>query len=106
MASDFSIFRQSECIFNVDAEIADSILDLAMAEQDLNGAQVTSRPVDDRRLRSAKRVGAIFASYQTNPSHPFINEPGILPRAEVTIMVNPAWEDIIIYRAAPSLKPG
>lgn len=76
-----------------------------MTEQDLDGAQVASRPVDDRRLGSAKRVRAIFAAHQTNPGYPFVDKPGILPGAEMTTVINPAWKDVIVHSAAPSLKP-
>ena len=45
---------KGERVFHCDPEITHRILDLAMAEQDLNGAKVASGPVDNRCLRSAK----------------------------------------------------
>lgn len=76
-----------------------------MSKQDLDGTKVSGHPVDDRDLGPPKRVGAILASYQTNPCNPFVDEPGILPRAEMPIRVNPTGKNGIIDRAAPSLEP-
>ena len=47
----------------------------------------------------------VLASYETNTCHPFIDKPGILSGAEMTIVINPAWKDIIVYRATPAFKP-
>lgn len=66
-----------------------------MAEKYLDGAQIAGRPVDDRRLGPPQRVGAIFASHQANPAHPLINKPGKLAGAEVSVAIDPAWEDVI-----------
>ncbi|BEU99183.1 hypothetical protein NSDW_02780 [Novosphingobium olei] len=77
-----------------------------MAEQALDGAQIARRPVDDRCLRSAQRVGAIFTLYQANPRFPFVDQPGVLAGAEVTIVINPAWKDVIVHCAATLLEPG
>ena len=52
--SNFGILGKGKRVFHVDPEIAHRILDLAMTEKDLDGAQVARRPVDDRRLRSPK----------------------------------------------------
>jgi hypothetical protein len=104
--SDLSILCEGKSILHVNSEVSDRILDLAMAEEDLDGAQVAGRPVDDRRLRSAKRMGANFTSHQANSRHPLIDKPGILPGAEVTIVIYSAWEDVLVHRAATPLKPG
>lgn len=63
---------------NVDAEITDGALDLHMAEQDLDGPQVTRRLVDDRRLGATERVGAVVLRLQPNAGDPFANHAGTL----------------------------
>jgi len=40
------LFRYRQCIVDLDAEIADRALDLRMTEQELDGPQVASTPVD------------------------------------------------------------
>lgn len=52
--SDLGILGEGEGILHVDSKVADRILDLAVAEQDLDGAKVAGGPVDYRCLRSAK----------------------------------------------------
>ena len=52
--SNFSILGKGKRVFHVDAKIAHRVLDLAMTEKDLDGPKVSDRPVDDRRLCSAK----------------------------------------------------
>ena len=45
--SDLGILGEGKSILNVNSEVADRILDLAMAEEDLDRAQVAGRPIDD-----------------------------------------------------------
>lgn len=45
--SDLGIFGEGKCVFHIDAEIADCVLDLTMAEQELDSAQVAGCPVDN-----------------------------------------------------------
>lgn len=52
--SNFSVLGEGQRIFYVDSEIAYRIFDLAVAEKDLNGTKIASRPIDDRRLGSPK----------------------------------------------------
>lgn len=54
MDSDVSILSKRKRVFHVNPDIAHRILYLAVTEKDLEGAKVAGRPVDDRRLRSAK----------------------------------------------------
>ncbi len=53
--SDLGIFG-GKSILHVDSKVADHILDLPVAEQDLNGAKVAGGPIDNRCLRSASYV--------------------------------------------------
>ena len=48
---------------------------------------------------------AIFASCQTDPCHPFIDEAGVLTGAKMPFMVNPTGKHIVVDRAAPMLEP-
>lgn len=66
--SDFSVLSKRKRVFHVISEIAHRVLDLAVTEKDLDGAKVAGRPVDDRRLSSAKGARAILAAHQTYPT--------------------------------------
>ena len=105
IGSNFGVLGKGKRVFHVNPEITHCALNLAMTEKDLDGTKVAGRPIDDRCLRSAKRVRAILASHHADPCHPFIDEPGILAAAEMPIMINSAGKDIVVYRAAPPLKP-
>lgn len=85
--------RSNTNFFSINPEIAHHILDLAVAEKNLDGTQIAGRPVDDRRLGSPEREGAIFASHQANPGQPFIDKSSILAAARGPVMIDPAWKD-------------
>ena len=105
MGSDLGVFGKGKRVLHVDSKIAHRILDLAMTEKDLDCSQIAGRPVDDRCLRSPERVGAILAPHQTDPCHPFVDNPSILPRAQAPIVINSAGEHIIVQRAASAYEP-
>ena len=58
--SDLGAFRQSKRILDVDAEVPDRALDLRMAEQDLNGAEVAGLLVYDRCLGPPERMRPVI----------------------------------------------
>jgi hypothetical protein len=49
-----------------------------MSEQELDCAQIAGAPVDQHRLRSARRVGAELGRIEPNAGDPFMDEPSIL----------------------------
>ena len=42
---------------------------------------------------------------QPNSGHPLVNEPSILPGADVIGVINPAREDVVVERASSAFKP-
>src|ERR1700688_3278071 len=77
-----------------------------MAKQYLHSAKVAGGLVDDRRLRPAKRMGAILLTAQADAYDPLIDESRVLPGAEVISAIDTAWEDIVSQCAAPPFQPG
>ncbi len=71
-----------------------------MAEQYLHRAQVTCLLIDDRCLGSAKRMRPVVLPAQSDPGDPLINEPSILPSADMIGMIDPTWKDEVVERAA------
>src|SRR5471032_893869 len=49
-----NLLRYGESIIDLDAEIPDGALDLRVAEQKLDGSQISGAPVDQRRLGSTQ----------------------------------------------------
>lgn len=76
-----------------------------MAEQDLHGAKIACGFVDQRRLGPSHRVRAILASVEADRRDPFIDEARILPCAQMTEVIDPAWEYEVAYRPAAPIKP-
>ena len=42
---------------------------------------------------------------QSNPADPLINEPSILPSADMIGMIDTAWKDEVVERAAAAFEP-
>ncbi len=80
--SDSSPFRESKCIFYVDAEVPDRALNLRVPKQDLNGSQVSRLLVDDGRLGPPERGRPVILPTQAHAGHPLAYKPGILPGAD------------------------
>jgi hypothetical protein len=80
---------ESERVFDIDAEIADCAFDLSVTQQDLNCPEVAGNLVNDGRLRPPQRMRSIIFSTETDPSHPFVDQPGILASADVIRRVAP-----------------
>jgi hypothetical protein len=77
-----------------------------VAEQDLHGAQVARLLVDDGRLGSAQRIGSVIFPAQSNPGHPLINKSCALWGADSVGVIDPAWKDELVERAAATFEPG
>lgn len=54
---------------------------------------------------SVQRMDAEVLRPQPNPIHPFVNEPGILPGANVLCVINPARRYQVAELAVSALKP-
>ena len=103
--SDFCFFCQRQGILHIDAEVPDRALDLRMAKQDLDRAEITGRFVDDRRLRPPEGVRATIFAWQADARHPLIHQAGILAGAHVGGTIGAAREGIIFQGAAPQIQP-
>ena len=62
-------------------------------------------PLNRPRLGATKRVRTVFAAAKSDRIDPLIDEPSILPRAEMTGVVDAAGECVIIDGAA-TFEPG
>ena len=96
MRSNFRALSKSDRIINVDAEVANGIVDVRMTQQDLHRAKVSGCLVDERSLRSAHRMRAVFRHDEANCTDPLIDQSGILTGAEVTHIVDAAREDEVV----------
>lgn len=55
-ALDLDAFGQSQCIFYINAKVPHRVFDFGVSQENWYGAQIAGRLVDNRRLRSPRRV--------------------------------------------------
>lgn len=103
--SNFGALREGQRVINIDTQIPHSVFDVGMTQQDLNRAQVSSRLVDERCLRAAKRVGAKLALIQPDGRNPFVHQARVLPRTQVSKIVDAAREGEVVDLAVSALEP-
>jgi hypothetical protein len=77
------MLSKAKCILDIHPQIPDRALNLRVAQQQLDGAQVSRRLIDYRRLRSPKRMRAVIIGSQADTRDPLVNKTGILPGADV-----------------------
>ena len=51
-------------------------------------------------------MGAVILLTESDPSDPFVDDPGILPSADMIGMINPVREGVVIERASSTFEPG
>lgn len=105
-ASDLGSLCEDQRIFDIDAQIPYRVLDLRMAQQDLDRSQVAGGLVDHRCLRATKRMRAVLGTPKSDGIDPLVDKPGILACAEMANMIDAAWKCIIVDCAAATFEPG
>ena len=101
-----SAFSERERILDVDAQVPNGALDFRVAEQDLHVAQVARLLVDDRGLGSSQRMRPVVLRPQSDSGHPLVNEPSVLPSADMVGVIDPAWKSELVNRSASAFEPG
>jgi hypothetical protein len=76
--SDVNLFRYCKRVINFDAQIANGAFDLGVAEQKLDGTEIASAAVYERRLGSARRVCPKMARVQPDAGNPFGPSPDVI----------------------------
>ena len=77
-ALEFSLFRDSQRIIDLDAEVTHSTFQFGMTQQELHGAQIACLFVDQRRFSPPQRMCTVFARIKTNARDPATHDPCIL----------------------------
>jgi len=83
-------------VFDVGAYVANRVLDLGMAEKDLNRSRVPRCLVDDRGLGSTERMCPVFTDSQADRFDPLIDQRRILPRAWMTSLIDAACKGVVL----------
>ena len=72
-----------QCIVDLDPKVPDRAFEFGMAEEKLNSPEILGPPMDQRRLRAARRMRAVSGGVKSNRSHPSPDDPGVLPSREM-----------------------
>jgi hypothetical protein len=100
-----SAFSDFQSILNVDTEIPNCTFNFRVSKQNLDSAQVIRLFVDDGCFRAAQGMCAIILWPESDASHPFINQAGILTGTYVIRVINPAGKDKIIDCTSTAFEP-
>jgi hypothetical protein len=90
--SDLDLLGYGKRIVDLDTQIADGAFDLGMAEEQLEGTQISGAAIDKSCLGSPQRMRPKKAWVQSNVGNPHRHKPGILPGCHAPIRVMPVSE--------------
>lgn len=77
--SHVGLLRHLERIVDLDAEISNRALQLAVPEKQLNRPQILRATVDQRRLGPTHCMRPVGCIVQSDRADPTMDQPGILP---------------------------
>ena len=101
----FNLLCNRECIVDVDAEIPNSALNLRVAEQELDGPEVTCSSVDHRGFGTPHGMGAVGEGIQPNRAEPRPKQAGVLARRHRPLSIDPARKERLTFLQALLLQP-
>ena len=104
--SHLRLFRHLQGIVNLDSEVPYRRLDAAVAEEELDSAQVFRAAVDQSRLRPPHRVRAVAHWIQPNVLDPPVDDSGVLAGADVGRFVQAARTQEIVRLKPCPVDPG
>ncbi len=91
-----SLLGDLKRIVDLDPNVPNSAFELRVPQQQLHGTQVLRFSIDQRRLRAPHGVCAIRRRVEPDFFDPSLQNPGILPCAEVRRVVDPAREEVVL----------
>src|SRR6516165_8531289 len=100
----FDLLGDAERIINLDPEVTHGALQLRVAEQQ-HCSQIAGLLVNLCRLRSAQRMRAICRAIEPGAVRPSMDDAGVLPRRQVRLSPQTAWEQILSPCATETGQP-
>jgi hypothetical protein len=76
-----------------------------VAEQQLHRSQVARLSVNLSRLGSAQRMRAVRRTIKTGALNPSMDDESVLPRREMRLVPETAWEQVSTVRGVESGQP-
>jgi len=100
------LLGKCERVVDLDPEVSDRALDLAMPEQKLARSQVARPLIDQRDLCPSKAMRAVGTRLKPDSADPLVHQTPILAGSDVIAGAAPAREKPVIKMAPAALKPG
>ena len=95
---DLGLLGHFQGVVHIDAKITDRRINFAVAEEQLNRAEILRAFVDQAGLGTAHGMRAVAGRIQPQVLHPATNHPGVLPRANMIVAIPPTREKIVRAR--------
>src|SRR5215469_11526019 len=99
------LFRNFQGIVDVDAEIPDGALQLAVPQQQLDDSQILGAAVDQRRLGPPHRVRTVRSWIKHDGLHPPTNDSCVLASGQVRGLAQAAGEEVIVWPPLGAANP-
>ena len=96
---------QGERVFYLHSQIPHGRVNISVAQEDLPPAEFSRLLVVEGWHSAPARVSSVVLSSKADGSHPLVNEPSILSRADVVGTVCSARKDEVVQRTAAALQP-
>ena len=92
-------------IIDVDAEIPDRALELAMPQQQLDDSQILGAAVDQCRLGPPHRVRTVRRWIKPDGLHPPTNDSRVLASGQVQGLAQATGEEVTVWPALGAANP-
>lgn len=100
------LFRKVTRVVNVYPKVMHGAFQLGVPQEDLYSSQVLRFFVDHGGLAAAQRVRSACGGVKTKLRHPVMQDPCVLPSADVRGCMDTAWEPIVLLTKSGLLHPG
>lgn len=80
---DLRLFRNFQCVIDLDPEVSHGTFELGMAKQELDGPQVFGSLVDQCRLSPPQAVGTVDRRIESDRGNPPMHDASVLTRGDV-----------------------
>jgi hypothetical protein len=110
--SDLNLFRNQKGIIDINPEIPNRALNLGMIQQELDGSEIASSPLDYRHFGAPQGMSAVGKGIQANRTKPGCQQASVLTRRHWLSSIDSAREQrltlvqILLPQPAPHSLPG
>src|SRR6185295_2999499 len=102
--SDLDFLRDIKCVVDLDAEVAHRAFYLRVAQEQLDGPEISCAPVDQGRLGPAHGMRGVLERIETDAADPLADKASVLACRQVLIGTAASWEQALAKLSAADAK--